>query len=182
MAFNTANLVNVYSGPPGSGVYHYDAGSDSMATVFAAGYFNNTDDNQGLAADDTILCVCSDGDLFLRVASVSSGSVTTSAMSLEGPWNGAAGSASAALSLGITEHSGSASTFTLPTPVVGETVTVFKSATASGKVYTTDATDVTLSAGGERTITLDAQGAMFKLLAVTTTRWVVIASNNATIA
>ena len=70
----------------------------------------------------------------------------------------------------------------LPTPVVGETVTVFKSATASGKVYTTDATDVTLSAGGERTITLDAQGAMFKLLAVTTTRWVVIASNNATIA
>lgn len=181
MAFTTANLTNVYSGPQGSGVYHYDAGDDSMATVAAAGYFNNTDDNQVLAADDTILAVCSDGDMFLRVVSLSSGSVTTAPMSFEGPWNGTFGSASGPVSLGINEDSGTASTFTLAAPVVGRKLTIYKSTTSSGHVFTTDSTGTTLNAGGDRTITLDAVDTSIELLGVSTTRWVVLNKEGATL-
>lgn len=181
MAFNTANLVNLYSGPQGSGVYHYDAGSDTMATVAAAGYFNNTDDNQNLAADDTLICACADGDMFLRVVSVSSGSVTTMPMSFEGPWNGTFGSASVEVPLGINEDNGTASTYTLAAPVIGQKLQIYKSTTSSGHVFTTDSTGTTLNAAGDRTITLDAVDTSIELLGVSATRWVVLNKEGATL-
>ena len=43
----------------------------------ASGYFNNTDDNLNLTADDTIFVVGDQGGYTLRVDTVSSGTVTT---------------------------------------------------------------------------------------------------------
>lgn len=181
MAYASNTLVNISGGPPGSSVYHHDAGDDTMATVAAAGYFNNTDDNLNLAVDDVILSICSDGDMFHRVVSLSSGSVTTAPMSFEGPWNGTFGSASVAVSLGINEDNGTASTYTLAAPVIGRKLTIYKSTTSSGHVFTTDSTGTTLNAAGDRTITLDAVDTSIELLAVSATRWVILNKEGATL-
>src|SRR5574341_936395 len=47
MAFTAANL-HLQPGAVGDMQYIYDAGSDTLATVIAAGYFNNTDDSINL--------------------------------------------------------------------------------------------------------------------------------------
>src|SRR5688572_17383238 len=72
----TAGALHLRPGAPGEYSYSYDAGSDSMATVAAAGYFNNTDDSLNLVAEDLIKCQCVDGNMVLKVASISSGAVT----------------------------------------------------------------------------------------------------------
>src|SRR3990167_9985291 len=73
----TAGGLHLRAGAPGDLMYTYDAGSDSMFTVATAGYFNNTDDDLNLTVDDIIFCDCTDGNMWLQVASISSGSVTT---------------------------------------------------------------------------------------------------------
>lgn len=175
MAFDTAKFSLIGHGR-GNKYYLHDAGSDSMATVATAGYFNNTDDNLNLAADDVILSICSDGDMWHRVSAVSSGSVTTQPMSGEGPWRGVVGSASAALSVGVNEiGTGTATAFTLPTPYVGARMRVFQAGSATGGIsVATDATTVTLNGQGDRTITFDAEGDNVSLLGVSTTRWAIL--------
>lgn len=77
MAYSAANLYNRDSMPPGFASYFYKSDTDTQATVSAAGYFNNTDDNLNLAADDKIKVTGDQGGYELKVISVSSGSVTT---------------------------------------------------------------------------------------------------------
>ncbi len=173
MAFTAANLHLVASGAPGDLTYKYDAGADTMATVAASGYFNNTDDDQALVADDRILCDCSDGNMWLKVASISSGAVTTQFAGGDLPHNGVAGSASAALSMGYTEiGTGTASAFSLPTPYAGARVSVFKAGSATaGESFITDATGVSLNGQADRTITIDGEGDNFELAGVSATQW-----------
>src|SRR3990172_1672680 len=123
MAFTNAGL-HLRAGAPGDLTYMYDAGADSMATVAAAGYFNNTDDNTNFAVEDIIRCDCVDGNMWLAVSAISSGSVTTQHAGGDIPTLTAATGTEAALSNPITtsgfmEAGTSISTATrsvLPTP------------------------------------------------------------------
>jgi hypothetical protein len=81
MAFTTANLLNVYSGPQGYGIYLYKSDTDARAVVEAAGYFNNDDDNQVLAVDDMVTVIGDEGGYSLYVSSLSSGAVSTGSVS-----------------------------------------------------------------------------------------------------
>lgn len=181
MAYTAGNL-SLRPGAPGELFYYYDAGSDTMATVAVAGYFNNTDDNLNLAVDDCIFCQCTDGDLWVRVSAISSGSVTVQAMSLDGPWHGVIGSVSASITVpGITElGTGTATAHSLGgAPYIGAKVTITKSGTATGGVtIVTNATTVTIDAAGDRTITMNGKGQSVTLLGVSTTRWVVVANDS----
>ena len=76
MAFTNANL-HLLAGAVGDLNYKYDAGTDTLATVLAVGYLNNDDDDTNFQAEDLIWCQCTDGNMYLRVTAVSSGSVTT---------------------------------------------------------------------------------------------------------
>ena len=156
--------------------YVYDAQSDSMATVAAAGYFNNDDDSLKLISEDTILCLCSDGDMELRFASEgTAGAITTQMMTQAfGPWNGVIGSASAAISVGLTEiGTGTGTAFTLPTPYIGALVTLMQTGTATGgRTVAVSSSGVTLSAAGLTTLTLLGQGENAQLLGISATRWV----------
>lgn len=77
MAFVTADLNNITGMPPGQAHYVYVSDTDDRATVAASGYFNNTDDDQNLAADDLIHVRGDQGFYTLRVDTVSAGAVTT---------------------------------------------------------------------------------------------------------
>lgn len=175
MAIDVTKL-HLRAGAPGDLTYTYDAGSDSMATVAASGYFNNSDDDINLVADDLIFCQCSDGNMWLRVSSVSSGTVTTQFAGGDLPSNGVVGSASADLSVGYSEiGTGTGSAFTLPTPYAGARVNVFKAGSATaGESFVTDATTVTVNGQGDRTITIDAEGDNFELTGVSSTQWRVV--------
>jgi hypothetical protein len=174
MAFDVTNL-HLDPRAVGDLQYMYDAGSDTMATVIASGYFNNKDDAVNLAAEDLVWCQCSDGNMWLRVSSVvaSTGVVTTQFAGGNLPINSAVGTASGSISMGYTEkNSGTASAHTLPTPYPGAEVIVFKTGTATaGQSFVTDATTVTLNEQGDRTITLHEEGEGFHLVGSSTTRW-----------
>lgn len=76
MTYTAGNLHIIGGSSVGNLLYHYDYTTDSLATVMAAGYFNNSDDNLNLAAGDMILVNAADGTALVEVASVSSGAVT----------------------------------------------------------------------------------------------------------
>lgn len=183
MAFDTSTLVNLTSAPPGSNVYYHDAGSDSMATVLTAGYFNNSDDNQNLVADDIIFSQCTDGDIWHKVSAVSSGSVTTQVVSGEGPWHGDKSTASQAFIVGISElGTGTATAFSTPVPYIGAKLTVFQSGTATVKTVGVSSSGVTFDDPGNTTITLTGSaGANITLLGVSTSRWAVIGGSGFTL-
>lgn len=193
MAFTNSDLVLLASGPNGNLIYYHDAGSDTMATVAAAGYYNNSDDDVLLSADDLILAQCNDGEMWLRVQSVSSGSVTTGPMSLEGPWRGvlvatATASDNSKITVpGVTEiGSGTASKYTLSAaPYIGAKVTVvFGGTSTKARTITTNSTGVTLNTAGHRTLTKAAGAGTpskgVSLLGVSTTRWVILSSEGFT--
>lgn len=77
MAYSAGNLYNLGTGYPGNAQYTYKSDTDTRETVMASGYFNNTDDNLNLTADDTVFVVGDQGGYTLRVDTVSSGTVTT---------------------------------------------------------------------------------------------------------
>ena len=77
MAYSASNLYNHGTGYPGNAYYTYKSGTDTRETVMTAGYFNNSDDDLNLTADDTIFVVGDQGGYTLRVDAVSSGSVAT---------------------------------------------------------------------------------------------------------
>lgn len=79
MAYTAGNLVLLSYGN-GFAEYFYDAGSDTLATVMASGYFNNSDDNLNLSADDQIKVKAADGFQTLRVDTVSAAGVVTTEM------------------------------------------------------------------------------------------------------
>lgn len=176
MAFVNTNLHLLGHGGDNK-VYYLDAVADTMVTVAAVGYINNSDDDVRLAVDDVIFAQCNDGDFWLRVSAVAAaGDVTWQPMSFEGPSRGVLGSASAALLMGVNEiGTGTGSAFVLPTPFIGAKITVVKTGSATaGESFITDAAGVTLDSAGDRTITLDAEGDNFTLLGISTTRWVIL--------
>lgn len=87
MAYTAGNLTLLSYGN-GFGFYFYDAGSDTLATVRASGYFNNTDDDLNLAVGDVIQVKATNGFLNLRVDAVnaSTGAVDTEAGAGEAQW------------------------------------------------------------------------------------------------
>lgn len=78
MAYTAGNLALI-SSVNGFGLYVYTSDTDSRATVAASGYFNNTDDDLNLAADDKIMVVGNQGGYTLRVDTVTAGAVDTEA-------------------------------------------------------------------------------------------------------
>lgn len=85
MAVNTANLTLLADGN-GFHLYYYDGGSDTLATIMASGYFNNTDDTLNLGVDDQIMVKGADGFATLRVDTVTAGVVTTEMGVGESQW------------------------------------------------------------------------------------------------
>lgn len=77
MAFDGTQLFNVDSMPPGKARYVYLEDTDDRESVMASGYFNNSDDDLNLAADDIIECRGDAGHYTLRVDTVTAGVVTT---------------------------------------------------------------------------------------------------------
>ena len=77
MAYSASNLYNHGTGYPGNAYYTYKSDTDTRETVMTAGYFNNSDDDLNLTADDSIFVVGDQGGYTLRVDAVSSGSVAT---------------------------------------------------------------------------------------------------------
>ncbi len=172
MAFVNANL-SLLTGAPGDLVYKFDAVADTMATVIAVGYFNNSDDDTNLVVDDRIMCDCTDGNMWLKVASISSGSVTTHFAGGDLPINAEGSAASAALSMGYTEiASGTASAFVLPTPYAGAHVIVnYTGSATNSRSFITDATAVSLNNTANRTITTNFESETFHLVGGSATRW-----------
>lgn len=188
MAYTAGKLAQLSLGGT-TRLYVYDAQSDSMATVAAIGYFNNKDDTLNLGSEDVILAMCTDGDCFLRVASAvansatsSAGSVTTQLLMPAAMYNGVVGSASAAISVGITEiGTGTATAFTGPTPYAGAVLTVTQIGTATGgRSIGVSSSGVTLG-NSLTSILLNGQGQSVTLLGVSATRWVVTNNSGGTL-
>ncbi len=187
----TAGNLHLRAGAPGDLTYTYDASSDSMATVLIDGYFNNSDDDLNLTAEDQIWCQCSDGNMWLRVSAVASGSVTTQYAGGNLPIQTfASGTGTAAglygLAVGYYEIGTSIATSTrmiLPLPYPGAEIHVTKVDTgtrsflfhAGGSVgiATTysGATGVTFDAEGNRVITVRVEGESFHVVGSSTSRW-----------
>lgn len=179
MAYTEGSL-HLRAGAPGDLMYKYDAGSDTMATVVASGYFNNTDDNLNLAVDDLIFADCADGSMLLKVSAVSSGSVTTQRIDGNLPirtWaTGTAAAADQTLSHGFYEigtQIASATAGWLPAPYAGAEV-VFRKIGSGTQPMEIDAgsgdTSITFD-GTNRRISLAYEGDGFHLVGSSTTRW-----------
>ncbi len=179
----TAGALHLRAGAPGELTYSYDAGSDEMATVAAAGYFNNTDDNLNLTVEDYIYCQCADGNMMLKVASISSGAVTCQWAGGDLPTLTPGTGTDATLGSGFSISgyaeigsavSGSASRFVLPTPYAGAQIKVQKigSGTQGWEFDAggSGATSITFD-GTNRRILLQAEGEGFHVRGTSTTRW-----------
>jgi len=179
----TEGALHLRAGAPGELMYTYDAGSDSMFTVATAGYFNNTDDSLNLVAEDLIFCDCTDGNMWLRVASISSGSVTTNWCGGDLPTLTPATGTSDALGGGFTTAgyaeygtslNGTATRFVLPTPYKGCVIHVQKvdagTQEAEFDAGGSGATSITYD-GSNRRILLRNEGEGFRVRATSTTRW-----------
>lgn len=177
----TLQTLHLRAGAPGDLTYTHDAGSDTMATVSTAGYFNNTDDDLNLTVDDLIWSQCTDGNFWHRVSALSSGSVTTQFAGGNLPIQTFATGTEAelnTLSVGYYEVGTSIATASrnvLPTPYAGAEVIVVKvdSGTQlfSFEAGGSGATDVTFDSVGNRRIVLESESEMFHVVASSSTRW-----------
>lgn len=186
MAFTAANL-HLWPMAPGDNMYKYDAGSDTMATVAAAGYFNNTDDDQNFVVDDRIFCDCADGNMWLKVSAIASGSVTTQFAGGNLPVQTYATGTAANLtnlSAGYYEVGTSIATATraiLPTIYSGAEMVVVKTDSGS-QGFSFDAggsgaTGVTYD-GTNRRIVLQTEGDMFRVQGdANASRWRIYGAN-----
>lgn len=194
MTVDYAKLALIAHGN-GKKMYYYDATTDTMATVSAAGFFNNLTGAQRITVDDVIFCQCSDGDVWLRAAVVNDSTGTSSAGVVytsvvggvgDGPWNGVIGTASlATLVPGIYEiGTGTASAHSIAAPPrIGDVITLIQTGTATGGVtVVTSSAGVTIDAAGDRTVTFNAKGQSITLKAVSATRYVILQSNVASYA
>lgn len=180
MAYTAGNL-HLRAGAPGDLSYTYDAGSDTLATVLTAGYFNNTDDDLNLTVDDLIYIQAADGNCWARVSAISSGSVTLQFSGGNLPIQTFSTGTSAALntlSMGFYEVGTSIATASrnvLPTPYPGAEMRVVKVDSGS-QIFSfaaggSGATGVTFDAVGNRVIRLQTEGDMFHVVASSSTRW-----------
>jgi len=186
MAYTAGNL-HLRAGAPGDLTYTYDATSDTLATVVAAGYFNNDDDDLNLVADDLIFVQATDGNCWLRVSAVSSGSVTTQFaggnLPIQSmPATGTAVALAAAMA-GVGQYEigtsiGTATRFALPTPYPGLEIRVQKMDSGS-EIFAFDAggsgaTDIYIgnaTISQQRRIQLQTEGDMFHVVGVSTSRY-----------
>lgn len=191
MAYTAGNL-HLRAGAPGDLSYTYDAGSDALATVATAGYFNNTDDDLNLTVDDLIWVQASDGNAWFRVSAISSGSVTLQFaggnLPIQTFATGTAG-AITKLSVGYYEVSSTIATATravLPTPYPGaEVMAVYAASGSGGHSISFDAgasasnvsvgngggTGVVYDQSGHRRIRLSRIGESFHVVGTSTSRW-----------
>ena len=71
MAFSAANLY-LGAGVPTQATYFYRSTSETMATVLAASYFDfGPNTAPRLQADDLVFCMCSDGNMWVKIYSAS---------------------------------------------------------------------------------------------------------------
>jgi hypothetical protein len=188
MTFNTANL-HLVPGASGDLIYKYDAGSDTMATVIADGYFNNVDDAINLTVDDRIYCDCVDGNLVLKVSAISVAGVVTTQFAggnlpIQTAATGTEAALSAALGAGFMEFGTSIATATryvLPTPYAGaefmarrvDSGTQPMEFDAGGSGATTVVYDNT----GNRRITSRYEGESFHVVGSAAARWRLYGAN-----
>lgn len=180
MAFANADLVLLAHGN-GKKLYYHDASasSDAIATVRAAGYYNNSDDSLNLAAKDMILVNASDGEVLLEVASISSGSVTTTVSSMT-PFGliETASTAAALSNIGLSRLTATASkTYSLSAPFAGALKMLHKSA-ASTKIISVNAGSGVTFDGSNDDMTFNGADDAAILLGVSATRWVILARNS----
>lgn len=177
MAYTAGNLTLLREN-----VFQYVAGDDGIATVNTAGYFNNTDDQLPLAAGDTIVCICSDGNVMLQVDSVSSGSVTTKVFdALMAVETGATTANFPAF--GVTQFGAtSAKSYTIDTPIKGAMKVLFCTAGATGALQTvnTGSTGITWNGTADDAVFNGAGDALW-VVGASATRWLVVA-NTGTVA
>lgn len=189
MAFDTTNL-HLLAGAPGDLSYTYDAGTDTMATVIANGYFNNKDDSINLVAEDKIWCQCGDGNLWLRASSVvaATGVVTTQFAGGNLPINtagtGTEAALSAALVPGFMEFGTTISTATryvLPTPYPGAEFLARRIDSGTQPMEFdaggSGATGIVYDNTGNRRITTRFEGEHFHVVGSSTTRWRIYDTN-----
>lgn len=184
MAYTAGNL-HLRAGAPGSMYYHYDAttagASDTLAEIIVAGYFDNGDDDLNLVVGDTIWCRCTDGNMNVVVASISSDAVTCQFAGGDLPTNiggSGTGACDARLlvgqyELGSATGVGTSTHWMLPTPYPGAEVKVRLdcSMTTSRFFDCGGATTVTLDRRGNRRISLSHEADSFHVVGVSTTRW-----------
>ncbi len=182
MAYTAGNL-HLRAGAPGDLTYTYDSGSDTLATVLTAGYFNNSDDNLVLTADDLIFIKANDGNCWARVSAISSGSVTLQ-------WTGGTlpvrtastgtGGASRAIDLesgiyAIASAVCTATHYVLSVPYPGAEIKVYKDASMVTKMVfdagASDGTTIVFDNRGTRQITLVTEGDGFHVIGQSATRW-----------
>ena len=183
-----ADSLALRSGAPGSLTYYHDASTenedDSMATVFTAGYFNNTDDNLNLTEDDLIFSQCSDGDFWHKVSAISSGSVTTQMVSSEGPWNGdfSTGAATPTIPMGVNEMgTGTCTSYLTPTPYPGAKLTIHQSGTSTASVINVSTSGVTFNEKGDTSFIIGATSGSVSLLGISITGWAIVGSDAVTL-
>ncbi len=197
MAYTAGNL-HLRAGAPGDLTYTYDAAADTLSTVLVAGYFNNDDDNLNLTVDDLIFVQATDGNMWLRVSAISSGSVTTQFaggnLPVQVPGTGTVDEKiSSFMSMGHYEIGSAISTATryiLPAPYPGAEVLVRREGSALGSVIMVvdaggslgfpaaggGATNVTFDNAGSRRFGLKYEGEYFHVVGVSTTRWRILTS------
>ncbi|KKN52501.1 hypothetical protein LCGC14_0611900 [marine sediment metagenome] len=175
MAYTAGNL-HLRAGAPGDLTYTYDATADTLATVATAGYFNNTDDDLNFVADDLIFVQAGDGNMWLRVSAISSGSVTTQFaggnMPVQTPATGTAAAHSTEVFVGqyeIGTSISSASRFILPIPYPGAEM-MFRKVDSGTAAFFVDAggsataalgTSITYDSVGNRRFVMQQEGETF---------------------
>lgn len=188
MAFNSANL-HLRAGAPGDLSYTYDAGSDTLATVLAAGYVNNSDDDQNLTVDDLIFIQAADGNCWARVSAISSGSVT---LQFAGgnlpiqtmPGTGTAVALASAMAAAGGQYEigtsiGTATRFVLPTPYPGGPEVRVQKMDSGSEIFAFDAggsgaTGIYIGNGTvsqQRRLQLQTEAEYFHVVGVSTTRY-----------
>lgn len=176
MAYAANTLVLLASGPNGQLTYSHDAGSDTMATVFTAGYFNNTDDDLNLGFDDVVFSICADGHFSHIVSAVSSGSVTTQTVGDRGPFNGdfSTGASTPTIPHGLNEMgTGTCTSYLTQTPYPGSYLQIYQSGSATGAVVNVSSSGVTFDEKGSTSFVFTTVGGSIELLGVSTTVWTV---------
>lgn len=180
----TAGALHLRAGAPGELVYTYDSGSDTMATVAAAGYFNNLNHGLNLVVEDVIYCQCVDGNMYLKVSAAvaATGVVTTQHAGGNLPIltaaTGTAAELSAALTAGFMEYGSTISTasrYVLPTPYPGAEF-IARKVDSGTSPFEFDAggsgaTAIVYDSVGNRRITSRYEGEGFHVVGSSTSRW-----------
>lgn len=183
MAFAASGLVLLAHGNDQK-LFAYVTTADSAATVRAVGYFNNTDDDIRMTANDTIIAVCSDNTVRLKVSSVSSGAVTTVAdtgvaifahdatTSLAVPGEGV---------VTVSPTSAAMGTFRITAMVPGDLLEIINisGTTSAAAVFGGATTSLGFGVLGENTLTLFVGGSV-QLRALTTTTTAIVGLSGAT--